>query len=49
MRAVHQFGNEIKPETGCAEGGDLLLGRENHLRIFNRVIEIVFLHFGAAT
>ena len=42
--AVHQFGNEIEPKTGGAEGRDLVLGREDHLRVFNCVLEIVFLH-----
>src|SRR5205814_10306771 len=38
------FGDEIKTKTGRAEGGDLLFRRENHLGVFNRVLEIVFLH-----
>ncbi len=41
---IHQFRNQIKSKTGRAEGGDLLFGRENHLSVFNRVLEIVFLH-----
>src|SRR5207244_5411095 len=41
---VHQFRNEIKSKTGRAEGSDLLLGRENHLSVFNRVLEIILLH-----
>src|SRR5437660_852295 len=45
--AVHQFGNEIKTKTGRAEGGDLLLGGEDHLSVFNRVLEVVFLHSNA--
>src|SRR5260370_13391661 len=41
---IHQFRNQIQSKTGRAEGGDLLFGRENHLSVFNRVLEIVFLH-----
>jgi hypothetical protein len=32
-------------KAGGTEGRDLLLGREDHLSIFDRVLEIVFLHF----
>jgi hypothetical protein len=41
---VHQLGDEIEVKTRCAEGRDLLLRRENHLCVFNRVIEIVLSH-----
>src|SRR5438105_15574265 len=43
--AVHQFRNEVKMKTGRAEGSNLLFGREDHLGVFNCVLEIVFLHF----
>ena len=36
---VHQLGDEIEIEAGAAEGRDLLLGRENHLRVLDRVVE----------
>ena len=42
--AIHQLRDQIKTKAGRAEGGDLLLGREDHLRVFDRVLEIVFLH-----
>src|SRR6266550_6075026 len=42
--AVHQLGDEIEVKARGAEGCDLLLGRENHLRVLNRVIKIVFSH-----
>src|SRR2546428_247471 len=41
---VHQFGDEIKMKAGAAKGCDLLFGREDDLRVFNRVLKIVFLH-----
>jgi len=42
--AVHQFGDKVKIETCAPEGRDLSLGRENHLRVFNGVVEIVLSH-----
>ena len=39
--AIHQLGDEIKIETGAAKGRNLSFGRDNHLRVFNCVIEIV--------
>jgi hypothetical protein len=41
---VHQLGDEIEVKARRAEGRDLLLRREDHLRVLNRVIEIVFSH-----
>ena len=41
---VHQLGDEIEVKARGAERCDLLLGRENHLRVLNRVIKIVFSH-----
>ena len=41
VHPVHQFGDEVKIETGAPKRRDLSLGRENHLRVFNCVIEIV--------
>ena len=38
---VHQLRDQIKIETGVAEGRDFLLGRDNYVRIFNCVIEVV--------
>jgi len=42
--AVHQFGDKVKVKTRAAKGRDLSLGRENYLRVFNCVIEIVLSH-----
>ena len=47
IHPIHQFRNQIKSKTGRAEGGDLLLGREDHLRVLDRVLEIIFLHLAA--
>src|SRR5439155_1054826 len=47
IHPIHQFGNQIKSKTGRAEGGDPLLGREDHLRVLDRVLEIIFLHLAA--
>src|SRR4029450_11577003 len=41
---VHQLGDEIEVKARSTEGRDLSFGREDHLRIFNRVIEIVLSH-----
>ena len=41
---VHQLGDEIEVKARGAEGRDLLFRREDHLRIFNRVIEIALSH-----
>src|SRR5439155_21955624 len=38
---VHQLRDQIKIETRAAESRNLPLGRDNHMRVFNRVIEIV--------
>src|SRR5438552_4733842 len=42
--AVHQLGDEIEVKARRAEGRDLLLRREDHLRVFNRVIKIILSH-----
>ena len=41
---IHQFGDQIKRETGVAEGLNPALGRNDHLRVLDRVIEIIFFH-----
>src|SRR5262245_9032195 len=41
---IHQLRDEIKVETGAAERGDLSLGSNNHMRVFNRVVEIISGH-----
>ena len=42
--AVHQLRNEVKSKTGRAERSDLLFRGEDHLGVFNSVLEIVLLH-----
>jgi hypothetical protein len=42
--SIHQLRDEIKIEAGAAEGRDLSLGSNNHMRVFNGVIEIVPRH-----
>src|SRR5437667_10993300 len=42
--AIHLLRDEIKIETSAAEGRDLLLGSNNHMRVFNGVVEIVPRH-----
>src|SRR4029453_3579684 len=46
VHAVHQLGDQIEIETGAAERRDLALGRNNHARIFKRVVKIVAGHDG---
>ena len=41
---VHQLGDQIKIETGVAKSRDLSLRSDNHMRVFNRVIEVVSGH-----
>ena len=41
IHTVHQLRDQIKIETGAAERRDLMLGRNDHARVFNRVVEIV--------
>ena len=41
---VHQFGDQIKGETGVAESLNAALGRNDHLRVLDGVIEIIFSH-----
>ena len=38
---IHQFRDEIEAEARAAESGDLALRREDHLRVLDRVLEIV--------
>jgi hypothetical protein len=45
--AIHQLRDEIKIEARATERRDLSLGGNNHMRIFNGVIEIVPGHDGA--
>jgi hypothetical protein len=39
--SIHQLRDEIKIETSAAEGRNLSLRSNNHMRVFNGVIEIV--------
>ena len=41
---IHQLGDEIEVKARGAEGRDLSLRREDHLCIFDCVIEIVLSH-----
>jgi hypothetical protein len=45
--AIHQLRDEIKIEAGAAEGRDLSLGSNDHMGVFNGVIEIISGHDGA--
>jgi hypothetical protein len=42
--AVHQLGDQIKIETGVAESRDLSFRRDDYMRVFNCVIEVVSGH-----
>src|SRR5262249_42361514 len=44
--AVHQLRDQIEIEAGAAESRDVTLRRQNHARIFKRVVEIVAGHDG---
>jgi hypothetical protein len=44
INSIHQLRDEIKIEAGAAEGGDLPLGSNYHMRVFNRVVEIISGH-----
>ena len=44
VHAVHQLRDQIEIETGAAKRRDLTLGREDHVRIFERVVKIVAGH-----
>src|SRR5438045_8840362 len=44
IHAVHQLRDQIKIETGAAEGRNLTLWRKNNARVFKRVIKIVASH-----
>src|SRR5580704_14824597 len=39
--SIHQLRDQIKIETGAAKSRDLSLRSDNHMRVFNRVIEVV--------
>src|SRR5438067_12685124 len=43
---VHQLRDQIKIETGAAECRNVLLRRDNDVRIFNCVVEVVTGHDG---
>jgi hypothetical protein len=49
VHLIHQLADQVKAKTGVAEGRDLTGWRENHFRIFDCVLEIVFAPHGAAT
>src|SRR6266404_8669324 len=38
---IHQLRDQIKIETGAAKSRDLSLRSDDHMRVFNRVIEVV--------
>ena len=44
VHLIHQLRDEIEAEAGAAEAGDLVFGREDHPRVLDRVLEIVFSH-----
>src|ERR1700730_5585424 len=39
--SIHQLRDQIKIETGAAKSGYLSLRSDDHMRVFNRVIEVV--------
>src|SRR2546423_556255 len=50
IHLIHQLRDQIKSKTRAAEGRDLLVGREEHARVLDRVLEIdVGYHNGRVT
>jgi hypothetical protein len=49
INLIHQLRDQIKAKACAPEAGNLPLGREDHTRIFNCVMEIIFGHDGAPT
>src|ERR1043166_3414109 len=47
VHLVHQLGDQIKAKAGATETGDLPFRREDHARVFNRVLKVVFGHSAA--
>src|ERR1051325_3500890 len=46
VHAIHQLRDQIEVETSASESRNLMLRRQNHTRIFKRIIEIVAGHEG---
>jgi len=44
VHAIHQLRDQIEIETGAAERRDLMLRRQNDVRIFKRIVKIVAGH-----
>ena len=46
--AIHQLGDQIKMEPGAAKGLNPALRRQDHLRVFEGILEAVGVHSGYA-